>query len=66
MYVKFFAADEDLDGVPAKRQKEEEGEEGVVLEMLENPENPLRCPVRLYEFYLSKWYGSDPMGIIYL
>uniref|UniRef100_A0A8C6U9E4 DUF3504 domain-containing protein n=1 Tax=Neogobius melanostomus TaxID=47308 RepID=A0A8C6U9E4_9GOBI len=25
-----------------------------VLEMTENVENPLRCPVRLYEFYLSK------------
>uniref|UniRef100_A0A4W6DAT5 TRASH domain-containing protein n=1 Tax=Lates calcarifer TaxID=8187 RepID=A0A4W6DAT5_LATCA len=24
------------------------------LEMMENTENPLRCPVRLYEFYLSK------------
>uniref|UniRef100_A0A3B4BJ72 TRASH domain-containing protein n=1 Tax=Periophthalmus magnuspinnatus TaxID=409849 RepID=A0A3B4BJ72_9GOBI len=26
----------------------------IVLEMPENAENPLRCPVRLYEFYLSK------------
>uniref|UniRef100_A0A671YTT0 TRASH domain-containing protein n=1 Tax=Sparus aurata TaxID=8175 RepID=A0A671YTT0_SPAAU len=25
-----------------------------ILEMMENTENPLRCPVRLYEFYLSK------------
>ena len=24
--------------------------------MMENTENPLRCPVRLYEFYLSKWW----------
>ncbi|KAI5607747.1 zinc finger MYM-type protein 4 isoform X1 [Silurus asotus] len=46
---------EDQDGVPAKRKKEDdEDEEGVVLEMQENIENPLRCPVRLYEFYLSK------------
>uniref|UniRef100_A0A4W4F2L1 TRASH domain-containing protein n=1 Tax=Electrophorus electricus TaxID=8005 RepID=A0A4W4F2L1_ELEEL len=29
-------------------------EDDVVLEMQENAENPLRCPVRLYEFYLSK------------
>ena len=24
-------------------------------EQHENPESPLRCPVKLYEFYLSKW-----------
>ncbi|XP_059209929.1 zinc finger MYM-type protein 4 isoform X2 [Centropristis striata] len=33
-----------------KRQGEEEGD----LEMLENVANPLHCPVRLYEFYLSR------------
>jgi hypothetical protein len=27
-----------------------------VYEQQENDENPLRCPVKLYEFYLSKWY----------
>ncbi|XP_033967038.1 zinc finger MYM-type protein 4-like isoform X1 [Pseudochaenichthys georgianus] len=32
-----------------KRQGEEE-----MLEMLENVANPLHCPVRLYEFYLSR------------
>lgn len=26
-----------------------------VYEQHENEENPLRCPVKLYEFYLSKW-----------
>ncbi len=31
-------------------------EEAPVYEQAENPENPLRCPVKLYEFYLSKWY----------
>lgn len=36
----------------AKKKKEEIQDE--VLEMIENTENPLRCPVRLYEFYLSK------------
>jgi len=41
--------------VPAKRRKEEESKEDI-LEMMENTENPLRCPVRLYEFYLSKWW----------
>uniref|UniRef100_A0A3B4Y099 Zinc finger MYM-type protein 4-like n=1 Tax=Seriola lalandi dorsalis TaxID=1841481 RepID=A0A3B4Y099_SERLL len=39
--------------VPAKKRKEEESKEDI-LEMVENTENPLRCPVRLYEFYLSK------------
>uniref|UniRef100_UPI003AB04B55 zinc finger MYM-type protein 4 n=1 Tax=Centroberyx gerrardi TaxID=166262 RepID=UPI003AB04B55 len=43
----------DADGVPAKKRKEEESKEEI-LEMIENSENPLRCPVRLYEFYLSK------------
>uniref|UniRef100_A0A1A7X4M1 TRASH domain-containing protein n=1 Tax=Iconisemion striatum TaxID=60296 RepID=A0A1A7X4M1_9TELE len=43
----------DPDVVPAKRRKEEDNKEEI-LEMMENTENPLRCPVRLYEFYLSK------------
>ena len=30
-------------------------EEMPVFEQAENMENPLRCPVKLYEFYLSKW-----------
>ncbi|XP_023815743.1 zinc finger MYM-type protein 4 isoform X1 [Oryzias latipes] len=46
-------ADTDSNGVPAKRKKEEENKEEI-LEMMENTDNPLRCPVRLYEFYLSK------------
>lgn len=45
----------DSNGVPAKRKKEEENKEEI-LEMMENTDNPLRCPVRLYEFYLSKWW----------
>ncbi|TNN51937.1 Zinc finger MYM-type protein 4 [Liparis tanakae] len=43
--------------VPAKKRREEESKEDV-LEMIENTENPLRCPVRLYEFYLSKCSDS--------
>ncbi|XP_047460232.1 zinc finger MYM-type protein 4 isoform X2 [Mugil cephalus] len=39
--------------VAAKRRREEESKEDI-LEMGENKDNPLRCPVRLYEFYLSK------------
>lgn len=37
-----------------KRQTENEGD----LEMMENVTNPLHCPVRLYEFYLSRWWDS--------
>ncbi|XP_035529892.1 zinc finger MYM-type protein 4-like [Morone saxatilis] len=40
-----------------KRQAEEEGN----LEMLENVTNPLHCPVRLYEFYLSRCPESVKM-----
>jgi len=36
---------------PAKGQKTEERK---MYEQHENHENPLRCPVKLYEFYLSK------------
>uniref|UniRef100_A0A3P8TGH4 TRASH domain-containing protein n=2 Tax=Amphiprion percula TaxID=161767 RepID=A0A3P8TGH4_AMPPE len=46
-------SESDADGVPAKKRKKDESEEHF-LEMIENTENPLRCPVRLYEFYLSK------------
>ncbi|XP_072532060.1 zinc finger MYM-type protein 4 isoform X2 [Salminus brasiliensis] len=46
------------DGVPAKRKREEDEDEGAVMEMQENADNPLRCPVRLYEFYLSKCSSS--------
>nr|XP_033811126.1 zinc finger MYM-type protein 4 isoform X1 [Geotrypetes seraphini] len=35
-----------------KRNEDEEGQ--FMMEMAENTDNPLRCPVRLYEFYLSK------------
>ncbi|XP_019905867.2 zinc finger MYM-type protein 4 isoform X2 [Esox lucius] len=47
----------DAESVAAKRKREEEEKEEV-LEMMENSENPLRCPVRLYEFYLSKCSDS--------
>ena len=36
---------------PAKGQKPEDRK---MYEQHENHENPLRCPVKLYEFYLSK------------
>ncbi|XP_032753628.1 zinc finger MYM-type protein 4 [Rattus rattus] len=37
-----------------KRKRGEDEEAPVGVEMAENTDNPLRCPVRLYEFYLSK------------
>lgn len=39
---------------PAAKKRRGEELQDEVLEMTENIENPLRCPVRLYEFYLSK------------
>ncbi|KAJ8000005.1 hypothetical protein DPEC_G00200320 [Dallia pectoralis] len=47
----------DVERVTEKRKREQEEKEDV-LEMMENSENPLRCPVRLYEFYLSKCSDS--------
>ena len=32
------------------------GHEQIIYEQCENFDNPLRCPVELYNFYLSKWY----------
>uniref|UniRef100_A0A3Q2PKT4 Zinc finger MYM-type containing 4 n=1 Tax=Fundulus heteroclitus TaxID=8078 RepID=A0A3Q2PKT4_FUNHE len=37
-----------------KRKLQEFDRRVEILEMMENTDNPLRCPVRLYEFYLSK------------
>lgn len=37
---------------PGKRKREDEA---PILEQRENRMNPLRCPVKFYEFYLSKW-----------
>uniref|UniRef100_A0AAY4CBN5 TRASH domain-containing protein n=1 Tax=Denticeps clupeoides TaxID=299321 RepID=A0AAY4CBN5_9TELE len=44
--------------VGSDEEEEKQEEEDVVLEMPENTTNPLRCPVRLYEFYLSKCSAS--------
>ncbi|XP_026087332.1 zinc finger MYM-type protein 4-like isoform X1 [Carassius auratus] len=38
-------------GVPAKKRKEDDD---TIYEIKENADNPLHCPVRLYDFYLSK------------
>uniref|UniRef100_A0A671S4Q0 Zinc finger MYM-type protein 4-like n=1 Tax=Sinocyclocheilus anshuiensis TaxID=1608454 RepID=A0A671S4Q0_9TELE len=52
--LRFYPPKEDTIGVPAKKRKEEEDDSDTVYEIKENADNPLRCPVRLYEFYLSK------------
>ncbi|XP_042601381.1 zinc finger MYM-type protein 4 isoform X1 [Cyprinus carpio] len=54
--LRFYPPKEDTStvGIPAKKRKEEEEENDTVYEIKENADNPLRCPVRLYEFYLSK------------
>lgn len=28
----------------------------MYAEQAEDPENPLRCPIKLYDFYLFKWW----------
>ncbi|XP_058608810.1 zinc finger MYM-type protein 4-like isoform X3 [Onychostoma macrolepis] len=54
-FLRFYPPKEDgsTDGVPVKKKKKE-GERQRVLKIRQNSDNPLRCPVRLYEFYLSK------------
>ncbi|XP_061751745.1 zinc finger MYM-type protein 4 isoform X1 [Nerophis ophidion] len=37
-----------------ERQKKKQEEDDGTMEMAENVTNPLHCPVRLYEFYLSR------------
>ncbi|XP_056623010.1 zinc finger MYM-type protein 4 isoform X2 [Triplophysa dalaica] len=55
-YLKFKLPnkEESTEKRAVKRKREEETAEEQFMEMPENSENPLRCPVRLYQFYLSK------------
>uniref|UniRef100_A0A8C1SD94 Zinc finger MYM-type protein 4-like n=1 Tax=Cyprinus carpio TaxID=7962 RepID=A0A8C1SD94_CYPCA len=55
--LRFYPPKEDTNGVPAKKRKEEDDSD-TVYEIKENTDNPLCCPVRLYEFYLSKCSSS--------
>ncbi|XP_069751882.1 zinc finger MYM-type protein 4 isoform X2 [Narcine bancroftii] len=53
-FPPLFKKDKDIDKLQfGKRKRSDEEDEGV-MEMAENTDNPLRCPVRLFEFYLSK------------
>ncbi|XP_068603715.1 zinc finger MYM-type protein 4-like [Brachionichthys hirsutus] len=60
-YPQISACKTNADGHPAKKHKRLNCED--ILEMKENTENPLRCPVRHYEFYLSKCSESVNRGI---
>ncbi|XP_029418977.1 zinc finger MYM-type protein 4 isoform X3 [Nannospalax galili] len=58
-YLRFFPVSQKQESEPdkltiGKRKRNEDDEVPVGVEMAENTDNPLRCPVRLYEFYLSK------------
>ncbi|XP_063092127.1 zinc finger MYM-type protein 4 isoform X4 [Cavia porcellus] len=58
-YLRFFPPLQKQEPEPdkltiGKRKRNEDDEVPVGVEMAENTDNPLRCPVRLYEFYLSK------------
>ncbi|KAM9108701.1 zinc finger MYM-type protein 4 isoform 1-T1 [Megaptera novaeangliae] len=58
-YLRFFPPSQKQETEPdkltvGKRKRSEDDEVPVGVEMAENTDNPLRCPVRLYEFYLSK------------
>ncbi|XP_047649256.1 zinc finger MYM-type protein 4 isoform X3 [Phacochoerus africanus] len=58
-YLRFFPPLQKQESEPdkltlGKRKRNEDDEIPVGVEMAENTDNPLRCPVRLYEFYLSK------------
>ncbi|XP_055257927.1 zinc finger MYM-type protein 4 isoform X3 [Moschus berezovskii] len=58
-YLRFFPPSQKQESEPdkltvGKRKRNEDDDVPVGVEMAENTDNPLRCPVRLYEFYLSK------------
>uniref|UniRef100_A0A8D2LA57 TRASH domain-containing protein n=1 Tax=Varanus komodoensis TaxID=61221 RepID=A0A8D2LA57_VARKO len=57
-YLRFFPPfqkqEVESDKLVGKRKRHEGEEVPTAVEMVENTDNPLRCPVRLYEFYLSK------------
>ncbi|OXB66387.1 hypothetical protein ASZ78_011921 [Callipepla squamata] len=57
-YLRFFPPfqkqEVESDKLSVGKRKRGEDEISTAVEMAENADNPLRCPVRLYEFYLSK------------
>jgi hypothetical protein len=50
VYLRYYSPVPATNDPGQKRRKEEM----PVFEQAENVDNPLRCPVKLYEFYLSK------------
>lgn len=55
-YMRFYpplpGKSTESDGIPAKKRKTDLKEK--ILEVPENKDNPLQCPVKFHEFYLSK------------
>ncbi|KAL3881355.1 hypothetical protein ACJMK2_027804, partial [Sinanodonta woodiana] len=51
VYLRYYCPTPQTKGGESGKKKKEEM---PVYEQAENLENPLRCPVKLYEFYLSK------------
>ncbi|XP_053575161.1 transcriptional regulator QRICH1 [Bombina bombina] len=38
--------------------------EETYVEQLENPDNPLQCPIKLYDFYRFKWENEDSYAVL--
>eukprot|EP00062_Callorhinchus_milii_P020447 gi/632976104/ref/XP_007904610.1/ PREDICTED: zinc finger MYM-type protein 4 [Callorhinchus milii] len=57
-YLRFIRPmcrkDKDIDKLQFGKRKRSDEEEEEDIGMSENTDNPVRCPVRLFEFYLSK------------
>ncbi|XP_064627883.1 zinc finger MYM-type protein 3-like isoform X2 [Lineus longissimus] len=51
VYLRYYAPAPNAKG---NKSKKKEKDDSPVFEQAENTDNPLRCPVKLYEFYLSK------------
>uniref|UniRef100_A0A452J5N4 TRASH domain-containing protein n=1 Tax=Gopherus agassizii TaxID=38772 RepID=A0A452J5N4_9SAUR len=53
--IRYYAPVRQKKGRDSSSGKRKREEELPILEQRENRMNPLRCPVKFYEFYLSKW-----------
>lgn len=58
--------DEIVEGIFVNADDPKRGkiDETMVLEQAENLVDGMRCPVKLYEFYLSKWYTQCLFHVI--
>ncbi|CAG2162202.1 unnamed protein product [Oppiella nova] len=53
-----------IDGTQCLVFQSGRGRKKRTLTLYENVENQLRCPVKLFEFYLSKWVAPDTRAVI--